>query len=76
MELISTLAEATLIGGMQIVFEAIDPNTGANVTGVEVSAISILCDTASGAAALAGGTAPVDDSAPVFVPLSLDDLNL
>jgi len=38
----SSFPQADLEPGMQVVFEAIDPTTGAAVTGVTVSAIGML----------------------------------
>lgn len=64
-ELLSTLAEATLSSGMSIVFEAIDPTTGAAVTGVKVSNIGIYGDTPDDTTSPA---AP-EPTAPLFVPL-------
>jgi len=47
-ELLSTMAEVTLGPGYQIVFEAIDPTTGAPVSGVVVSEIAIGAEDISG----------------------------
>lgn len=44
MELIASFAPLELIHGCRIVFEAIDPATGANVAGVTVSAATITVD--------------------------------
>jgi hypothetical protein len=40
----ASFPQATLEPGMQIVFEAIDPTTGAAVTGVTVSGIGMLVE--------------------------------
>ena len=50
-ELLSTMAQVELDTGMQITFEAIDPTSGAPVTGVIVSNIAIGADDLSGALA-------------------------
>lgn len=69
-ELISTLAEATLSGGMYVRFEAIDPTTGAAVTGVKVSAVAVLAELE---AAGLNAQVPLDDTIPQWVPVPLDD---
>lgn len=43
-EAIAPLPRLTLTGGMQIVFEAIDPTTGLAVAGVVVSQVAIYSD--------------------------------
>lgn len=73
-ELLAPLAQATLIGGMSVVLEAIDPTSGTAVTGVKVSKFTLYGDTLSGTDD-SGGSAPLDTSSPVWVPTSLDDLN-
>lgn len=69
-ELLSTLAEATLNGGMSIVFEAIDPTTGAVVTGVVVSQVAVLAETVD---AGLDGQVPLDDAEPLWQPIALED---
>lgn len=69
-ELLSTLAQATLSGGMIVRFEAIDPTTGANVTGVKVSNVAVLANLE---AAGLSGQVPLDDAIPQWVPVPLDD---
>lgn len=69
-EQLSTLAEATLNGGMSIVFEAIDPSTGAVVTGVVVSRVAILAETVD---AGLDGQVQLDDSDPQWQPIALED---
>lgn len=68
-ELISTLPEATLSGGMYIAFEAIDPATGAAVAGVKVSSVAVLAELLPG-----GSLARValDDSEPQWQPVALE----
>ena len=68
-ELISTLAEATLVGGMFIRFEAIDPTSGAAVTGVKVSSVAVLAELQPGGT-LAQVT--LDDSVPQWTPIPLE----
>lgn len=63
------MAEATLIGGMSIVLEAIDPTTGAAVSGVVLTNVAIYCETASGDLV----SLPLDDTEPLFIPIALDD---
>lgn len=53
-ELISNLADVPLTGGMQVAFEAIDPTSGAAVTGVKVSAVAIYGETDNVSAADSG----------------------
>lgn len=72
-ELLAPLAEATLIGGFQIVFEAIDPNTGATVTGVKVSNVAVYGETPDAAAG--GGGSGGTPAVPLFVPLPNGLLN-
>lgn len=45
-ELIAPLPRATLVSGMTIAFEAIDPTTGAAVSGVKVSNVAVYADAA------------------------------
>jgi hypothetical protein len=73
-ELLSPLAEATLVGGFMVKLEAIDPTTGAAVTGVTVTRFALYGDTMSGTDD-GGGSAPVDQVAPEFVPLPLGEVN-
>lgn len=47
-ELLSTMAEVTLGPSYQVIFEAIDPVTGAPVTGVVVSNIAIAAEDLTG----------------------------
>lgn len=63
-ELLSTMAQVTLGPGYQITFEAIDPVSGAPVTGVVVSNIGI------GAEDLSGTSGPLDDTFPLLLPLA------
>lgn len=56
------MAQVVLGPGYQITFEAIDPVTGAPVTGVVVSNIGI------GADDLSAGAASTDDILPLLVP--------
>ena len=65
-ELLAPLPNATLIGGMSIVLEALDPTTGNPVAGVIVSDLAIYADTD----ASAGETvATVELSLPEIGPL-------
>lgn len=73
-ELIAPLPEMVLQPGMSVVFEAIDPASGAAVTGVKVTEVSIFGDTTSGGDT-SGGSVNVTDVAPEFVPIPLGDLN-
>lgn len=69
-ELLSTMAEATLAGGMYLAFEAIDPTTGAAVAGVKVSSVAVLAEL------LPGGTlarVTLDDAEPQWQPVALGD---
>lgn len=69
-ELIAPLPEVVLVPGSTITFEAIDPSTGAAVSGVKVNNVAIYCDTASGG----GDTpAPPEEAAPLFVPLAVEE---
>ena len=55
--LVAGIPQLALDGGMSIVFEAIDPTTGAAVSGVVVSNVAIYADDLS-QTALAGITPP------------------
>jgi hypothetical protein len=72
-ELLSTLAQVLLTGGYEVRLEAIDPTTGAAVTGVKVSNFTLYGETTSGALG-DGGSAPVDQTAPEFVPIPFGEL--
>lgn len=63
-ELLSTMAQVVLGPGFQITFEAIDPTSGAPVTGVVVSNIGIGADDLSAQI----GTA--QDTFPLLLPLA------
>lgn len=65
----STLAELTLWEGYKVVFEAINPTTGAAVTGVVVSNIAIAGEDVS---APPGGTV-LENVVPLLTPLALDE---
>jgi hypothetical protein len=73
-ELIAPLARTTLINGMQIKFEAIDPSTGAAVAGVVVSNVAIYADADDGTE-LGSSTTVVDLTAeePLWAPLPVTD---
>lgn len=66
-QLIGPLPPLTLDAGCMVTFEAIDPATGAAVTGVTVSSASLygvnLTDDAD------TGPAPEEDPLPLFVPI-------
>jgi hypothetical protein len=69
-ELIAPLPRATLVNGMVIAFEAIDPTTGAPVGGVIVSDVAIYAngqDLGEEAATTVNVTLP--DSTPLWTPL-------
>lgn len=67
-ELLATLAPLTLIGGMEVRFEAIDATTGAAVAGVVVTDIAIFSE--AGTAELS--PSPSDDVEPLFLPIPLE----
>lgn len=69
-ELLSSLAQVTLSGGMVIAFEAIDPANAAAITGVQVSGVALLVDLLPG-----GSLASVqfDDQTAQWVPVPLED---
>lgn len=64
------MAEATLPNGATIVFEAIDPTTGAAVTGVVVSHVAILAETVDTGL---GGKVALEDAVPLWQPIALED---
>lgn len=70
-QLLSTMAVATLSSGFLVVWEAIDPTTGAAVTGVEISNASAYGDVPE----LTAGPAPggIDDTVPLYTPLQLEE---
>jgi hypothetical protein len=72
-ELIAPLPRLTLVSGMVIAFEAIDPTTGAAVGGVVVSDAAIYADAADLEDDAAGTIAvTVPDVAPTWAPLPVD----
>lgn len=68
-DLLSTLAEVTLYGGYQIVFEALDPTTGVAVAGVKINNATITAEDLT--APVGGGM--IVDAVPLLTPLSLED---
>ena len=65
-EQVAPLARATLIAGMTMAFEAIDPTTGAPVAGVKIDQAAIYGDDTGDSA-----TVPVvikPDVAPLWAP--------
>jgi hypothetical protein len=62
-ELLSTMAEVTLGPSYKVIFEAIDPTSGAAVTGVVVSNIAIAAEDLTGRAAAGSG-----DVFPLLLP--------
>lgn len=69
MELMSTLAELTLGPLFEIKLEAIDPDTGAPVTGVVVTNVAIAVETDE------PPPDPVETAleTPLWIPLALED---
>lgn len=68
-DLLSTLAEVTLYEGYQIVFEALDPTTGAAVAGVKINSATITAEDLS--SPIGGGA--IENAVPLLTPLSLED---
>jgi hypothetical protein len=72
-EQIAPLPRATLANGMTIAFEAIDPTTGAAVTGVKVTNVAIYAD---GVDSTDAAVSPVEvslpDTAPLWAPLPVE----
>lgn len=69
-ELLAPLPNATLVGGMSIVLEAIDPTTGAAVAGVIVSDLAIYADTdAAQGETVAVVELSLPDIGPLWAPL-------
>lgn len=68
-DLLSTLAEVVLYEGYQIVFEALDPVTGAAVAGVLVNNGTITCEDLS--VAIDGPL--TDNVVPLLTPITLDE---
>lgn len=69
-ELIAPLPRATLVHGMTIAFEAIDPTTGAPVTGVVVSDAAIYANANDdGPVEVSDVTVTVPDVTPLWTPL-------
>lgn len=58
-----------LPGGYTVRFTALDPTTGAVVSGVTISAATILTDTAPINVDTGGGGTPLDAPEPLWVPL-------
>jgi hypothetical protein len=72
-ELIAPLPRLTLVSGMTIAFEAIDPTTGAAVGGVVVSDAAIYADAADLNESDASTVAvTVPDVAPLWAPLPVE----
>lgn len=72
-EQVAPMAKTTLISGMTIAFEAIDPSTGLAVSGVKISNAAVYGDDGSGQAAVVEETAaPLEISAPLWAPLPVD----
>jgi hypothetical protein len=72
-ELIAPLPRAMLAPGMTIAFEAIDPDTGAAVTGVIVSNAAIYTEAADlNESDTSPPTVTVPDVSPRWAPLPLD----
>jgi len=56
-----------LPGGSLIVFEAVDPSTGAAVSGVNVTDVAVYAD------ALGGGAIEIEDVVPSWTPLEVEE---
>ena len=70
MELISTMAQVPLTYGCTVSWEAIDPTTGATITGV------VIRDATLYGYPLGGSSVPaVSEVAPAFVPIPVSVLN-
>ena len=70
-QLIAPMPALTLDAGCIVTFEAIDPDTGAAVTGVKIANATVYAvniapelDTGPGP-----GAPPADDELPLFVPI-------
>lgn len=70
-ELLSTMPQIPLTGGFVVRFEAIDPVTGAAVTGVKVSNVALYGETSSGQVIPLG----VEPAEPLFVPIPADAID-
>lgn len=57
-----------LPGGSQLVFEAIDPTTGAAVAGVSVREVAVYADD------LGGGVLDVQDVVPAWTPTEVEGI--
>lgn len=68
-ELLSTMAQVPLDVGCRIVFEAIDPDTGAPVTGVVIQNANIYGYNLTPGAG--SGQAPADE-VPLWLPIPLE----
>lgn len=69
-EQIAPLPRATLVNGMTIAFEAIDPSTGAAVSGVVVSDVAIYANAADpGDAQPTAVEVTLPDASPLWTPL-------
>lgn len=65
--LIAPLAQTPLIGGMRVVLESLDPDTGAAVTGVDISQVTISgVPLAIGSAG--GGDQFIETGQPILIP--------
>lgn len=70
-QLISTMAQPLMVFGGKMVFEAIDPTTGATVSGVEITNpvvsginLSVVDD---------GGASALPDIEPLFTPVPVNE---
>lgn len=73
-EQVAPLPRTTLISGMTIAFEAIDPTTGAPVAGVEVSVAAVYGD--DGNASVEAVTAPsvqLPSTTPLWAPIPVTE---
>lgn len=74
-EQIAPLPRATLSNGMTIAFEAIDPTTGAAVTGVTVTNVAVYDDGGSDAFEVSEpGTVSLPDATPLWAPITVEGL--
>lgn len=70
-QLLSTLPEITLERLYKVQFEAIDPVSGAAITGVTVGNVSVTTLQAADFVV----TTPVPPVAPLWLPIPTDELN-
>jgi hypothetical protein len=63
----SDMPMVDLPGGSLLVFQAIDPTTGAGVSGVDVAEIAVYADD------LGGGRIDTEDVVPSWTPLEVEE---